>query len=69
MTRRAVLQAMAGSAIAVPWTERDVMAEAMRSETFKLEYAPIPGSTERVLAFVTLPGRTFQRIPGTDRFY
>lgn len=69
MTRRAVLQVMTGTAIAVPtWTERKVVAIAMRSPAFRMGYAPIPGSAERVLDSVTLPGRTFQRIPGSDRF-
>jgi hypothetical protein len=68
MTRRVVLLSMAGTAIAPTWTEQCVVAEALRSETFKMAYAPIPGSAERVLDSVTLPGRTFRRIPGTDRF-
>jgi hypothetical protein len=69
MTRRAVLQVMAGSATAArTLTEKEVVAEAMRSPRFRMDYIAVPGTSQRVLGCVSLPGRTFRRVPDTERF-
>lgn len=71
ISRRSLLLTITRTAIATTrqtFTETEVLVETMRSTAFRMAYAPILGSTERVLNSVVLPGRKFQRIPGRGSF-